>query len=129
MRRSISVPRHFCVGLLAGYLALSARPVAAKDAPHQRDDKAIQLVADRLHRFGAKLTAVAPDCMAYQVDKSSSTKVTVLVREAHNKRCGGDPNTAPTLATFHVTVKSGRVEIFDVIEDSFSDFDASWKPH
>jgi hypothetical protein len=41
--------------------------------------------------------------------RATKTTATVTVREKHDKRCGGDPETAPRRFTMEIDLKTGTV--------------------
>ena len=45
--------------------------------------------------------------------------LSVKVRERHNKKCGGDPETMPSVGIFKVKTNTCEIGIYDVVEDDF----------
>lgn len=54
-----------------------------------------------------QLTTLRPEC--YSFEESDSTPYEYSVREVHNRRCGGDPNTAPRIFDIRLDPATGAV--------------------
>ena len=52
-----------------------------------------------------KLTSLKPECVSFYFEGRNETKTKFWfeIRELHNKDCGGDPYTAPIIASVYVT--------------------------
>lgn len=107
------------VCLLACSGAPGASPTAATTAPSvervgaPRATAAVPLTdaaaEDTLARVIAetRLTTLPRECYAFEPDDSARYRYSV--REVHNRRCGGDPNTAPRMFDVRLDPATGAV--------------------
>lgn len=54
------------------------------------------------------LISLSIDCLAFEEGDVVDGKIIIDVREAHNKKCGGDPGTAPRVFSFEIDVATGE---------------------
>ncbi|HTE48469.1 MAG TPA: hypothetical protein VK675_01000 [Candidatus Paceibacterota bacterium] len=62
--------------------------------------KVIQAVID------SKLTTLRPDCLKADITNQTSTTIDYEIREVHNEACGGDPETAPRVASVRIDLQT-----------------------
>jgi hypothetical protein len=74
----------------------------------QNESQAVRLVADTIK--GRAMTALPEECLGFHVEAPEIDTLYVDVRETHNDRCGGDPETAPRLFTIIVDKQSGAMK-------------------
>ena len=55
-----------------------------------------------------KLTSTSIDCLIFDEGEVSKGKKEISVREMHNEKCGGDPQTAPRLFSFEIDMATGE---------------------
>jgi len=55
-----------------------------------------------------QLTSLAIDCLSFNEDEVVNGKKRIDVREVHNEKCGGDPQTAPRVFSFQVDIATGE---------------------
>jgi len=55
-----------------------------------------------------KLVSLSNDCLSFEEGEAVNGKKHIEVREEHNEKCGGDPQTAPRLFSFEVDVATGE---------------------
>lgn len=56
-----------------------------------------------------QLTTLERECLLFVESDETETYYAVDVRENHNEKCGGDPETAPRLMSYEVKKKSGKL--------------------
>ncbi|WP_210492257.1 hypothetical protein [Microvirga antarctica] len=83
-------------------------------APHAMaseasDAKAYDL-AFKTIRQSRLLTTKQLDCVFLMIDDNDGKVATVDVREKHNKKCGGAPETAPQMFSLNIDLKTGAVQ-------------------
>ena len=75
-----------------------------------------------------KLTSLKPECVSFYFEGQNETKTKFWfeIRELHNKDCGGDPYTAPIIASVYVT-DSKEIFVYNLIcNDYYRIDDYSW---
>jgi len=55
-----------------------------------------------------KLTSLMNECLSFAEDEAVNGKIRIDVREVHNEKCGGDPQTAPRVFSFQVDMATGE---------------------
>ena len=89
--------------MTAATLLAVATPAMAVDTDDQIIDRVRQ--AEIKHRFFDR-----PDCMNYQIIRNVHPGVDeVDLREVHNAKCGGDPDTEPRLFNFLIDRKTEKM--------------------
>lgn len=95
------------------FLLLSIQSCTKTDADQQNKPTSKQAaLVDRAKKITLdyKLTQISPACLQFEVaDEKYNGKPTVVVREKHGGRCGGDPNTSPRLYSIAIDEKSGEI--------------------
>jgi hypothetical protein len=107
-----------------------APPVAAVPAssasaamPSSDEDAVIERVGAVIRKH--QLTSVPSDCLDYMVDDSDGATVDIDVREKHDAKCGGDPETSPRLFSFKLDRASGQLttDALDLADGDFQPID------
>ena len=76
----------------------------------------------------SKLTSLDSECVGFYFGKSDDAKTyySFELREIHNTKCGGDPDTAPRLASVMVFANK-KINVFSLMCNSYVDInDYSW---
>jgi hypothetical protein len=60
--------------------------------------------------------------IAYATEESTNAYFEFVLREIHNARCGGDPETSPAIDRYRVYRRSGKIEQWEAAEDK-------WQPY
>jgi hypothetical protein len=109
----------------AGLAAISVLPVVAHGAPcsHLLDEDAALAILERtLKHDGVYAHRISLDCVTYGTEETISAYFQFVLRENHNVKCGGDPETSPVLDRYRVYRRSGKIEWLDRVEDN-------WRPY
>lgn len=110
-----------------GFQMILAMFVSAATAPAfaaaQTQPKA--LVEAAYKKWGANVSGLKRECVTFDVSPTKTNETTVVEKEVHNKTCGGDPATSPTVATF--VVRGKQVLIVDPVSGKTIPFNASFK--
>lgn len=75
----------------------------------------------------SKLTSLDSECVSFYVERGDSNSGYWLeLREIHNTKCGGDPDTVPRLASVIVSADK-KLSVFNLMCNSYVDInDYSW---
>ena len=87
-------------------------------------DEAISYIKKDL----TKITSLEPGCVGFYLEKSDDAKTyySFELREIHNTKCGGDPDTSPRLASVMVYANK-KISVFNLMCNSYVDInDYSW---
>src|SRR5918995_4370232 len=97
-------------GLLTVFLVLVWTPCLAASCLERRIEARIQ---DAFARYDI-LSRQELECSTLLVRKSSNARVAQIgVYELHDRRCGGDPNTAPRRFDIEIDMRTGAVRTED----------------
>jgi hypothetical protein len=108
--------------VLAGILVLS---VVAQAGPHSHpldEDGALALLERTLKHDGLYTHRISLDCVTCGTEEATDTYFQFVLRENHNAKCGGDPETSPVIDRYRIYRRSGKIEWLERIEDN-------WRPY
>jgi hypothetical protein len=103
-------------------------PVVAGAGPRSRplhEDAALALLERTLKRDGVYTHRISLDCVTYGTEETTNTYFQFVLRENHNAKCGGDPETSPVLDRYRVYRRSGKIEWLERVEDSWRAYNPS----
>jgi len=63
------------------------------------------------------------DCISYGTEETTNAYFEFVLREIHNAKCGGDPETSHVLDRYRVYRRSGKIERYQPIDDSWHRYD------
>jgi hypothetical protein len=100
-------------------------PVVAQAGPHSHpldEDGALALLERTLKHDGLYTHRISLDCITYGTEEATDTYFQFVLRENHNAKCGGDPETSPVIDRYRIYRRSGKIEWLERIEDN-------WRPY
>ena len=95
---------------------------AGSNARGLNEDAAINALLRALQRDHVYDKRISLDCVTFDTEDTTRTYFEIALREKHNKKCGGDPETSPVVDRYRVNRASGKIELYDAANDS-------WKPY
>jgi hypothetical protein len=99
--------------------------VVAQAGPRSRvldEDGALALLESTLKHDGVYADRISLNCITYGTEETTSAYFQFVLRENHNAKCGGDPETSPVVDRYRVYRKSGKIEWLERVEDN-------WQPY
>ena len=100
-------------------------PVIAQASPRSRlldEDAALALLERTLNHDRVYTHRISLDCITYGTEETTDTYFQFVLREIHNAKCGGDPETSPVVDRYRVYRRSGKIEWLERIE-------GDWRPY
>ena len=100
-------------------------PVVAQAGPHSHpldEDGALALLERTLKHDGLYTHRISLDCVTCGTEEATDTYFQFVLRENHNAKCGGDPETSPVIDRYRIYRRSGKIEWLERIEDN-------WRPY
>ncbi|HEY6153817.1 MAG TPA: hypothetical protein VIW07_08775 [Candidatus Udaeobacter sp.] len=93
----------------------------AKPAPSSPldEDAALTLLQRTLKRDGVYDKRISLDCVEYGTEETTNSYFEFVLREIHNAKCGGDPETSHVLDRYRVYRRSGKIEQYEAAEDEW----------
>ena len=98
-------------------------PVGAQAGPRSRpmdEDAALALLVRTL-KLDAK--RISLDCVTYDTEETTNAYFQFALREKHDAKCGGDPETSPVVARYRVYRRSGKIDRWQPTDDSWHRYD------
>jgi hypothetical protein len=106
---------------IAGVLISAAVAEGARSRPLD-EDGALELLQRTLKRDRVYEKRISLDCVAYGTEETTATYFEFVLREIHNAKCGGDPETSPAIDRYRVYRRSGKIQQWEATEDK-------WQPY
>src|SRR4030095_5944191 len=95
-----SMNRIFRVNAIAAAALILISPIIARAGSRAHplnEDAALKLLQRTLKRDHVYEKRISWDCIAYATEESTNAYFEFVLREIHNARCGGDPETSPAI--------------------------------
>jgi len=83
------------------------------------EDAALELLQRTLKRDGVYEKRIPLDCVEYGTEETTNSYFEFVLREIHNAKCGGDPETSHVLDRYRVYRRSGKIERYEVAQDKW----------
>lgn len=111
----------FCLITAAAITAVLISAIAAEDARSQSLDEhaAVAFLQRTLKRDHAYEKRISLDCIEYGTEETTEAYFEFVLREIHNAKCGGDPDTSPVIDRYRVYRRSGKIEQWQAAEDKW----------
>ena len=113
--------------MTAAIFAAFLVPMAARADAHARllnENGALDLLERTLKRDRIYEKRISSDCIGYGTEETTKTYFEFVLREIHNAKCGGDPETTPAIDRYRVYRRSGAIQQWEAAEDKWQ----SYKP-
>lgn len=101
-------------------------PVVAQASPqsHPLDEDAALAVLERtLKHDRVYANRISFNCVSYDTEETTDAYFEFVLREIHNAKCGGDPETSHVLDRYRVYRRSGKIRWLERIEDKWQAYD------
>jgi hypothetical protein len=101
-------------------------PVIAQSSPGSHplnEDAALALLDRTLKRDHVYANRISLDCITYGTEETTDAYFQFVLREKHNAKCGGDPETSPVVDRYRVYRRSGKIEWWEPTEDTWQRYD------
>jgi hypothetical protein len=104
--------------LIAVVLVSAAVAEASRSRPLD-EDAALALLQRTLERNQVYEKRISLDCVAFGTEETTKAYFEFVLREIHNAKCGGDPDTSPAIDRYRVYRRSGKIEQWEAAEDTW----------
>ncbi|MGE5214010.1 MAG: hypothetical protein ACM3NN_10005 [Nitrospirota bacterium] len=109
---------HMITAVMAVVL-LSAAVAGAAPSGSLNEDSALALLQRTLKRDQVYEKRISLDCVEYGTEETTNSYFEFVLREIHNAKCGGDPQTSHVLDRYRVYRRSGKIEQWKAAEDKW----------
>lgn len=106
-------------------VVILALPVLVQAGPHSHlldEDAALALLERTLKHDGVYTHRISLNCVTYGTEETTNAYFQFVLRENHNAKCGGDPETSPVVDRYRVYRSSNKIEWLERIE-------GNWQPY
>ena len=86
------------------------------------EDAALDLLHRTLKRDRVYEKRISLDCISYITEETTGTYFQFVLREIHNVKCGGVPETSPAIDRYRVYRRSGKIQQWEAAGDK-------WQPY
>lgn len=97
-------------------------PFAAGAGSHSHlldEDAALALLDRTLKHDGVYTHRISLDCVSYGTEETTDAYFQFVLREIHNAKCRGAPEVSPVVDRYRVYRRSGKIERWKFIDDSW----------
>jgi hypothetical protein len=97
-------------------------PVIAQSGPRSPpldEDAALALLERALKHDHVYENRISLDCVMYMTEETTDAYFQFVLREKHNAKCGGAPETAPVVDRYRVYRRTEKIERWEAIEDNW----------
>src|SRR5216117_3189921 len=116
------ISRLITAAVIAMVLVSSAVAEATPSRPMD-EDAALDLLVRTLKHDRVFAKRISLDCVSYGTEETTNAYFEFVLREIHNAKCGGDPETSHILDRYRVYRRSGKIERYQPIDDSWHRYD------
>jgi hypothetical protein len=86
------------------------------------EDEALNMLGHTLRRDHIYDKRISLDCVTFDTEQTTRIYFQVALREKHNKKCGGDPDTSPVIDRYKINRASGKIEWYNPPKDSWDPY-------
>ena len=86
------------------------------------EDAALDLLDRTLKRDRVYDNRISLDCIAYGTEATTNAYFEFVLREIHDAKCGGDPETSHVVDRYRVFRRSGKIQRWEAAGDT-------WQPY
>jgi hypothetical protein len=115
----------FRLDAIAATAVILISPIAASANSRSHplnEDAALNLLERTLKRDHVYDKRISWDCISYGTEETTNAYFEFVLREIHNAKCGGDPETSPAIDRYRVYRRSGKIRQWEAAEDK-------WQPY
>ena len=108
--------------LITAFIAVVLMSAAVAESARSRpldEDAALSLLQRTLKRDRIYEKRISLDCIAYGTEETTNAYFEFVLREIHNAKCGGDPETIPAIDRYRVYRRSGKIQQWEAVEDKW----------
>jgi hypothetical protein len=120
------VNRIFRVIAAAAVALVLLSSVIAESSPSSHpldEDAALALLERTVKHDRVYANRISLDCVSYGTEEMTDAYFQFVLREIHNAKCGGDPETSPVVDRYRVYRRPGKIKWLEPTEDKWLPYD------
>jgi hypothetical protein len=110
--------RLITVAVIAAILISVAIAEGARSHPLS-EDAAVDLLSRTLKHDHVYAKRISLGCITYDTEETTDSYFQFALREKHDAKCGGDPETSPVVKRYRVHRRSGKIEQWEAASDTW----------
>ena len=118
-----SIPTLIAAAFAPVLMGLPAIVEAGPRSHPLNEDAALDLLERTLKRDHVYTHRISWDCISYGTEETTDAYFDFVLREIHNAKCGGAPEWMPVIDRYRVYRRSGKIERWQAIDDSWQRYD------
>ena len=83
------------------------------------EDAALGLLVRTLKHDHVYAKRISLGCITYDTEETTDAYFQFALREKHDAKCGGDPETSPVVKRYRVHRRSGKIEQWEAASDTW----------
>jgi len=83
------------------------------------EDAALGLLVRALKHDQVYAKRISLDCVTYDTEETTDAYFQFALREKHDAKCGGDPETSPVVDRYRVYRRSAKIQQWEAAEDTW----------
>ena len=87
------------------------------------EDAALALLVRTLKHDRVYAKRISLDCVTYDTEETTNAYFQFAIREKHDAKCGGDPETSPIVDRYRVYRRSGKIKWWEATDDTWQRYD------
>ena len=87
------------------------------------EDAALALLVRTLKHDRVYAKRISLDCVTYDTEETINAYFQFVLREKHDAKCGGDPETSPIVDRYRVYRRSGKIKWWEATDDTWQRYD------
>jgi hypothetical protein len=104
------ISRFLVAAVVAVILVLPVVAQAGRHSHRLDEDAAVALLERALKRDGDYAHRISLGCLSYGTEETTDAYFQFVLREIHNAKCRGDPETSHVVDRYRVYRRSGKIE-------------------
>ena len=87
------------------------------------EDAALALLVRTLKHDRVYAKRISLDCVTYDTEETTNAYFQFAIREKHDAKSGGDPETSPIVDRYRVYRRSGKIKWWEATDDTWQRYD------
>lgn len=83
------------------------------------EDAALSLLVRTFKQDNVYAKRISLDCITYDTEETAISYFQFALREKHDAKCGGDPETSPVIDRYRVHRRSGKIDQWEAASDTW----------
>src|SRR5215471_15743518 len=110
---------HIATAIATALVLLSAVASQAARSHPLDEDAALRLLVRTLKHDHVYAKRISLACLTYDTEETTDAYFQFALRDKHDAKCGGDPESSPVVDRYRVYRRSGKIERWEAASDTW----------